>query len=351
MLGRDVVARGAGGQPRAGRARPRRSSTSLDRRGGRARGDPEQPRRGRQLRGLDRRGRRRGDLDEAMAVNADRRRHRRGGGRRDRTPGDLPLDRLRLRRHARATAYVESDETGPLGLRRGRSSRARRRPRPPTRATSSCARPGSSASTGATSSTRCSASPTPRTRSWSCATRSAARPTPATSRQALVSLARRRGLRDPPHGRRRALLVVRVRRRDLPPGQVECRVLSATSDMLDRPAPRPAFSVLVSEREHPILLPDWEEGLAGLSRRARRVQRMKVLVTGGAGFIGSNFVRYFLAAHPEDEHRRARQAHLRGPDASPSQDLDDRRADGLRRGRHRRPRRRALRPSRAATRS
>jgi dTDP-4-dehydrorhamnose reductase len=42
---------------------------------------------------------------------------------------------------------------------------------------------------------------------------------------------------------------------------VECRVLSATSDMLDRPAPRPAFSVLDTEREHPILLPDWHEGL------------------------------------------------------------------------------------------
>ena len=41
-----------------------------------------------------------------------------------------------------------------------------------------------------------------------------------------------------------------------------CRVLSATSDMLDRPAPRPAFSVLASEREHPILLPDWQDGLA-----------------------------------------------------------------------------------------
>jgi dTDP-4-dehydrorhamnose reductase len=43
---------------------------------------------------------------------------------------------------------------------------------------------------------------------------------------------------------------------------VDCRVLSATSDMLDRPAPRPAFSVLVSEREHPILLPEWSEGLS-----------------------------------------------------------------------------------------
>jgi dTDP-4-dehydrorhamnose reductase len=51
---------------------------------------------------------------------------------------------------------------------------------------------------------------------------------------------------------------------------VECRVLSATSDMLDRPAPRPAFSVLVSEREHPILLPDWSEGLSAyLEERAQ----------------------------------------------------------------------------------
>ena len=27
---------------------------------------------------------------------------------------------------------------------------------------------------------------------------------------------------------------------------------------------------------------------------------MRLLVTGGAGFIGSNFVRYWLERHPDD---------------------------------------------------
>jgi dTDP-4-dehydrorhamnose reductase len=44
---------------------------------------------------------------------------------------------------------------------------------------------------------------------------------------------------------------------------VECRVLSATTDMLGRPAPRPAFSVLGSERARPIELPPWQDGLSG----------------------------------------------------------------------------------------
>jgi dTDP-4-dehydrorhamnose reductase len=51
--------------------------------------------------------------------------------------------------------------------------------------------------------------------------------------------------------------------------EIECRVLSQTSDMLDRPAPRPAYSVLRSERDPTIELPHWHEGLAAfLAERA-----------------------------------------------------------------------------------
>jgi len=44
--------------------------------------------------------------------------------------------------------------------------------------------------------------------------------------------------------------------------KIECLVLSATTEMLARPAPRPAYSVLESQREHTIQLPDWHDGLA-----------------------------------------------------------------------------------------
>ena len=50
---------------------------------------------------------------------------------------------------------------------------------------------------------------------------------------------------------------------------VDCRVLSCTTDEFPRPAPRPAYSVLGTERERALHLPDWHEGLAGyLSDRA-----------------------------------------------------------------------------------
>ena len=45
--------------------------------------------------------------------------------------------------------------------------------------------------------------------------------------------------------------------------KVECRVLSATTEMLGRPAPRPPYSVLTSQRRHAIELPSWQDGLAG----------------------------------------------------------------------------------------
>ena len=42
---------------------------------------------------------------------------------------------------------------------------------------------------------------------------------------------------------------------------VACRVLPTTSDAFKRPAPRPAYSVLGTERADPILLPPWQEGV------------------------------------------------------------------------------------------
>jgi dTDP-4-dehydrorhamnose reductase len=50
---------------------------------------------------------------------------------------------------------------------------------------------------------------------------------------------------------------------------VECRVMSATTGMLARKAPRPAYSVLGSDRPDAIALPHWRKGLAAyLAARA-----------------------------------------------------------------------------------
>jgi dTDP-4-dehydrorhamnose reductase len=55
---------------------------------------------------------------------------------------------------------------------------------------------------------------------------------------------------------------------------VRCRVLPTTSERFARPAPRPAYSVLGSQREHPITLPPWQQGvrahLAALEEVASR---------------------------------------------------------------------------------
>jgi dTDP-4-dehydrorhamnose reductase len=51
--------------------------------------------------------------------------------------------------------------------------------------------------------------------------------------------------------------------------EVDCRVEDATSEQIARPAPRPAWSALESERDDAIPLPPWQDGLAGyLAARA-----------------------------------------------------------------------------------
>jgi dTDP-4-dehydrorhamnose reductase len=44
--------------------------------------------------------------------------------------------------------------------------------------------------------------------------------------------------------------------------KVECKVMSGTTEMLGRPAPRPPYSALASQRQHAIVLPAWQDGLA-----------------------------------------------------------------------------------------
>jgi dTDP-4-dehydrorhamnose reductase len=43
---------------------------------------------------------------------------------------------------------------------------------------------------------------------------------------------------------------------------METRVMAARTEMLDRPAPRPPYSVLASELADPVVLPDWRAALA-----------------------------------------------------------------------------------------
>jgi dTDP-4-dehydrorhamnose reductase len=54
--------------------------------------------------------------------------------------------------------------------------------------------------------------------------------------------------------------------------KIECKVLSITTEEFGRPAPRPPFSALTSQREHAIRLPSWQDGLAGYlaQRQAER---------------------------------------------------------------------------------
>lgn len=51
--------------------------------------------------------------------------------------------------------------------------------------------------------------------------------------------------------------------------EVQCAVEPATSEQMARPAPRPAWSALATERDDVLAMPDWRDGLAGyLAARA-----------------------------------------------------------------------------------
>ena len=115
-----------------------------------------------------------------------------------------------------------------------------------------------------------------------------------------------------------------------------------------RPRGRP-YSVLVSEREHPVLLPDWQRGPRRLPRRARGGVRREA-----ARHRRRRVHRLELRAPlprraPGRQRGRARQAHLRRPPGV-APGPDDLRAHGVRAGRHRRSRRPCATRSRAATR-
>jgi dTDP-4-dehydrorhamnose reductase len=52
--------------------------------------------------------------------------------------------------------------------------------------------------------------------------------------------------------------------------EVVTRVMATTSDMMERPAKRPANSVLISRRSAPIKLPPWQRGLSDYLARRRQ---------------------------------------------------------------------------------
>ncbi len=79
-------------------------------------------------------------------------------------------------------------------------------------------------------------------------------------------------------------------------------VCAASRPTSSRARAGPAYAVLRSERQGAPMLPRWREALtACLARSAASLPAaMRLLVTGAAGFIGSNFVHYWLDRYPDD---------------------------------------------------
>ncbi len=111
---------------------------------------------------------------------------------------------------------------------------------------------------------------------------------------------RERRLRHPPRRRRRSVLLVRVRAGDLRPGRR--RVPGDGRDDGDAGPPRAAAGLLGPRQRagRPDPASRLAPGAGGVpGRAARKSSGMNVLVTGGAGFIGSTYVRHRLENHPK----------------------------------------------------
>ena len=253
--------------------------------------------------GLDGRRRRRGR--PAGRCRGQRRRH--GPRGRARGAARRVLDRLRLRRPQGSAVRRVGRAEPALRVRADEARTARLRPGP-TRGSSG--RRGSSARRGTTSCARCSGSAPSATRCPSSTT-SAAVPTYvghlATAVRELVD-------RDLPRGVwhvaadgdctwadfaeaifEEAGLDCRVRRDHDRGARPPCAAARRTrsSAASERGAPR--ASALARRAARCCL-----EALESAWRLSGSLPPMRLLVTGGAGFIGSNFVHYWLERHPDD---------------------------------------------------
>jgi dTDP-glucose 4,6-dehydratase len=80
-----------------------------------------------------------------------------------------------------------------------------------------------------------------------------------------------------------------------------CEIKPCTSDLFPAKVRRPPYSVLDKtkiERELGIIVPDWQESLSKFLSGVSMRKLTNILVTGGAGFIGCNFIHVLLQKTP-----------------------------------------------------
>ena len=247
--------------------------------------------------------------DEDARARGQRRRRRQRRARRGRAPARAlvaRLDRLRLRRRRRPSPYVESDPTGPRSAY-GRTKLAGERAVAAAGADHAIVRTSwlfgaggaqlrrHDAARSAPSATRCSVVDRPgRLPDLDRPPRAgAARRSPSAATPGIFHVA----------GGGHVLLVRASRVEIFAPGRAStCRVLPTTTDA-SSPRPRRARpGQRARHRARPTrrALPAWQDGLRRLSRTTHGGPRMKLLVCGGAGFIGSNFVRLRVREHGDE---------------------------------------------------